>query len=667
MGEDQKNTDQSGMSSEIFAPSFVVITETTPDGRSEPEFVISNEATGKYFSANRATVQFFSALKETGQVNAALLRAGISTEQGEQLIKGMLQTGILVRAGQTMSSGPVKAPLESKAISIRWDMLDSRTLVDRFSVLGRMLFSSFGYFIWGLAVLVTLFELLTNRDKVWFSLQQVFEASWTQWAILAMLYIGLKVVHEMGHGLAYATMCRKEGLEPGPIRMGISTFAFTPFPFTDVTGAWRLRSKWRRMMIGAGGIYFETWAIALLTLFWAQTGSGMLQTIILQVAVIAGILTLAFNLNPAVKLDGYFILTDFLKQPNLAVRASHSARNFAARLLGAQAPPPVLSEFAYWVLSYSYRWTIFAGIFWIAFQFDKRLAPVALGIVALTLLIRPIVRTLSFAYKAGMKPLRASIATLFVAAAIGVSFVPFPDRILIPGQLVSYESQFVEATESGFLVPTEDKLGYVISAPQLDQQIIDLGLRTQMLQNLERASRNAPQEKAQLGSEIASFMKSTDELLRRKDQLVVVAAEGQTWTDISATNLQGAWITSTGDEMLGAVSTTVEPFFRLRLDQRYLERGLIFDQETALQVRYTHAPDCEVSATISTDVQDTQIQGDTLFFRAIPANGFADCDDDLQNGGAVVAKLPTKPRSLIERTRFGISRMLQNRLPIDTR
>ncbi|MEP5761787.1 MAG: hypothetical protein ABJ327_21245 [Litoreibacter sp.] len=651
--------------SEVFVPPFVTITETTRAGNFVTEFVICNEATGKYFAANQATIKFFTALKDTGQLTIALARAGIPSDQGEQLIKSLLIAGVLSKAGETQTSGPIKAPIEGKAMSIRLDLVDSGPIVEKMAWAGRIFFSAFGYFSWFLAMLLTLFQLLAHQDKVWLSLQQVFEVSWLQWGILSILYLSLKVVHEMGHGLAYAEMCRKEGLEPGPIRMGISTFAFTPFPFTDVTGAWRLRSKWRRMMIGAGGIYFETWAIAILTLFWAQTENGMLQTIVLQIAVIAGILTLAFNLNPAVKLDGYFILTDFLRQPNLAGRASRSARNLTVRVLGGKAPRPVKSEIAYWILSYLYRWTIFAGVFWMSYQFDKRIAPFALAVVVVTLLIRPLARTLRFAYKAGMKPIRATTVGILFAALAGLSLVPFADRILIPGQYLAFESRFVEVAESGVLQTPTKYEGFVITAPQLEQQIIDTALRTIMMQNLERASLNAPQEKAQLANEIAGFTQTSQELSQRKTSLSLSAAGNQIWTDINADALQSTWVTPSQTGVLGALSTPIKPYFRLRLDQRQLENGLTFKSNSEIRIRYAHAPECEVSATISTNYQQAQIQGEILYFKAFPSNEDNNCTRPLRNGGAVIARMPTNPRSIVERVRFGVSRILQSRLPIN--
>lgn len=66
---------------EIDVPSFVTITDTTPKGQVEPEYVICNEATGRYFLANRSTVEFYAALKDTRQVAAAIQQSRIPNNQ----------------------------------------------------------------------------------------------------------------------------------------------------------------------------------------------------------------------------------------------------------------------------------------------------------------------------------------------------------------------------------------------------------------------------------------------------------------------------------------------------------------------------------------------------------------------------------------------------------
>ncbi|MEM9582353.1 MAG: hypothetical protein AAGA08_04490 [Pseudomonadota bacterium] len=648
----------------LAAPGFVTFTDVTPPGSDELEFVITNEATGKYFLANRATVQFFSIVKETGSVPVALAKAGIPAQQGENLVKRLVQSGLLVRSGETQSEAEKKkTPIESKLVSMRWDLIDAGRATDALGWLGRLLFSPLGCLAWFATMLIMVQQLFANSEKLSLGLRQIFDADWRQFLIFAGLYVAIKIVHEMGHALAYRTMCLQEGHAPGPIRMGISIFAFTPFPFTDVTGAWRLRSVFRRVMIGAGGIYFETWVIAILAIFWAQTQAGMFQTIILQVAVFAGAIALLFNLNPAIKLDGYYMLTDYLRRPNLSGRASQAARAFLAQLLGAKTQPIIGSDLAYWILSYSYRWTIFAGIFWLIYQFDKRLSPIAVAVILMTLVARPLYNSLKLAIKQGIRPFRSLAVLGTTAAVIAALFIPFPDRLLLPGQLRMYETRFVEVSEAGRMTITGPS-AFTLENPELIQQIADVGLRKQMLENLNRTAQSSAAEKAGIRTEIDRFDKTGKELEARLAAVSFESSESTIWTPLAANTYDGAWVSPGLVEELGAYSDPVEPYLRLRLDQGQLERDLRLSSDTSLRVRAVHDPACEFEARLTDNFVNSLAIDGQLSLRAQFTDARPDCTESLAHGGAVVARLDTQPRSLFARAKFAGSRLLQNRLDI---
>lgn len=657
--------DHSGPNASLMAPQFVTFTNVTPEGSEELEFVITNEATGKYFLANQTTVQFFAAVRETGSVQAGLIKSGILPQHGANLVKRLVDAGLLVRAGETQSKPNIKAaPIETKLISMRWDLMDSSRIVSSAGWLGRLLYSPFGYLAWAISILTMVLALASNSEKVSIGLRQLLDASWYQWGLFLLLYVALKIIHEMGHALAYRTMCLRENIDPGPIRMGISIFAFTPFPFTDVTGAWRLRSVFRRVMIGAGGIYFETWAIAAFTLFWSQTQAGMLQTTILQVVVVAGLFALLFNLNPAIKLDGYYMLTDYLRKPNLSGRGSLAARGLVAKILGAKSEKVIFSDLAYWTLSYTYRWTIFAGIFWLIYRFDPRLAPIAAGVVFMTLIGRPLYNSVKYAIKTGARPLRGLITGSAFACLAFLAFLPFPDRILLPGQMRYFETSFVEPPEGGRLQRIEDGK-FTLSNPTLDHQIEDLALRREMLENLQRAGAATGTENARLAAEYESFGNSNAQLVERRAMLTLSGDPDSVWSGLDADAYVGSWVAPSAQLTLGAFSLPIPARLRLRLDQSLLEQDITLTSETPLIVRPVHDPKCSFEAQITPALSDTIAVDGVLTISAEPRYDDDVCSQSVKHGGAIVARLATRPRSVVERLKIGVSRLLQNRLPIE--
>ncbi|MBM7070298.1 hypothetical protein [Actibacterium sp. 188UL27-1] len=647
---------------QIAVPGFVTITDVTADGAAEPEFVISNEATGKYFRANRATVQFLDALKRFGSIDAAAAETGLLPPHVTGMMEQLRSAGIVIETGQTRQALAPKAPLEGKLISLRRDLMNAGPLTRRLEPLGRFLFSPPGYLAWSIAVIASLTQLIQNRDKVLYSLQKLPGQGGQSLLMLAVLYVGVKVIHEMGHALAYRRFCVRAGFDPGPIRMGIALFAMTPFPFTDVTGAWRLRSRFERVMIGAGGMYAETWIIAILTTIWAHVQAGPAQSMILQVVVISGALALLFNLNPAVKLDGYYMLTDAIRRPNLAQRGSIAARTWLARRLGAELPAVDRFDLSYWTLAYLYRWTIFAGIFWLSYRFDPNVALVVLAVTVMMLVVRPGLATIRFLRTQTLRPLRLFAAGSVTALVVVALFVPLPDRVLVPGHYLHYQTRFIEAPETARLEQSGGTL--TLDNPSLTEDLTTVRLRRIAVQNTLRSVSATAAERAGLQADIQRLMAVEGELAARLARLDLALPDTAVWTALGAEALTGAWVLAAGDP-LGALSDPVAPFLRLRLPQSALQRDLVLARGVTVQARPRHDPACTVTATLTTQLDQAPILEDRVILNATPSPDAPTCAADLPSGTALVVRLDAPDKTLLARARITASRLLQDRLPVN--
>lgn len=648
------------MNQHFDVPPFISINDVTPAGVVEPEYVLTNEATGKFYKVNRATVQFLDGLRRTGSVPAALQQAQISPALANGFLAPLLQAGVLVVPGETQSAPAPKAPLEGKLISLRADLWNAGPFVASVGVLGRLLYGPLGYLAWGLAVIAAIYNLITHADKVALGLRSIPDMGWAGALVFAVLYVFVKVVHELGHALAYRQFCLRNGIEPGPIRVGISVFAMTPFPFTDVSGAWRLRSRFERAMIGAGGLYFETWMIALLTLFWANTQTGPVQTIILQVAIVAGFITMFFNLNPAVKLDGYYVLTDLIRRPNLAARASIAARNLVVRLLGGQGEVDRF-DLGYWAIAYLYRWSIFVGIFWLSYQFDPLLSPVVLAITVMMLVVRPMMATIRHVRKQKVRPWRsAAMAGGLALLAIGL-FLPLPDRLLLRGNLETMDTRFVEPNEPGLLLRSHGDLA--LRNPELRHQLTDATLRAQIIANSARSVGATARERASLAQDVHQLTELSAQLQRRLDALEFAWPQAAVWTPLDGAQYEGAWLARAATA-IGAVSIPKPAELKLTLNQKVLERDLDLSGDTLVSVRLVHDADCQMEARLQPQTSDFFAFGGEIRISASPVD-LPVCAQGLPSGSAVVARLGTPAKSLIERSRIAMSRLLQDRLPVN--
>ena len=117
------------------------------------------------------------------------------------------------------------------------------------------------------------------------------------------------VLHEFGHiSAAY-----KMGIKVGYI--GVGMYFFNPVFFVDMTNAWRLDNK-KRVIVDMGGIYFQLIIIIPLTMIAIITEHHFLYAI--NVFIVALTLT---NLIPFIKLDGYWMLCDYLELSNVSSNA----------------------------------------------------------------------------------------------------------------------------------------------------------------------------------------------------------------------------------------------------------------------------------------------------------------------------------------------------------
>lgn len=202
-----------------------------------------------------------------------------------------------------------------------------------------------------------------------------------------------KTLHEMGHAL----VATRQGLRVA--HMGVAFVVLWPMLYTDTGESWRLRSHRQRLAISVAGISVELALAGLATLLWALLDDGVLRQAMLYLATTAWILSLALNISPFMRFDGYFILSDLLDFPNLHERAGALARTWMRRrVLGLGDPYPealaprtrrILIGFA--LLTWIYRLGVFLGIAWAVYAFFfKALGIFLLCVELLWFVIRPI-------------------------------------------------------------------------------------------------------------------------------------------------------------------------------------------------------------------------------------------------------------------------------------
>jgi putative peptide zinc metalloprotease protein len=175
--------------------------------------------------------------------------------------------------------------------------------------------------------------LWANRQDVTTSLLGVLRWETAPLAWLVLLFV--TTCHEFAHGLT----CKRHGGEVHEV--GFLMIFFMPCFYCNVSDAWLFPEKSKRLWVTLAGGYFELFLWALAVFVWRVTTPDTLVNYLAFVVLSAcGVQTL-FNFNPLLKLDGYYLLSDWAEVPNLQQRAGAYVKGWLRRLLwGAARPEP---------------------------------------------------------------------------------------------------------------------------------------------------------------------------------------------------------------------------------------------------------------------------------------------------------------------------------------
>jgi putative peptide zinc metalloprotease protein len=137
--------------------------------------------------------------------------------------------------------------------------------------------------------------------------------------------------HELGHAAASA----RYDSQPGDIGFGV--YFIMPVFYSDVTRIWKL-PRHQRVMVDLGGIYFQSFVMLAIYLTGVFLHNQYITFAVLMIS-----LRMAFNLNPFIKMDGYWVLSDLIGIPNLQETTRNFIKTKTKQLLRMRYVPFVLN------------------------------------------------------------------------------------------------------------------------------------------------------------------------------------------------------------------------------------------------------------------------------------------------------------------------------------
>src|SRR3954464_15942131 len=207
--------------------------------------------------------------------------------------------------------------------------------------------------------------------------------------------------------------------------MGVAFRVLWPYLYTDTSEGWKLADRRKQLVIALAGVAAELALAVVCTFLWALSPEGAARSVFFVLASTTWMMTLAVNVSPFMRFDGYFALSDFLDFPNLHERNIACARWWMRKTffgLVESTPEPTLRAgqralliaFAY--ITWLYLFTVFIGFALLVYHIAFKLLGILLMLVEIVWFVaRPVGNEVAYLWRAR----RAAQAAWRPVGAIG--------------------------------------------------------------------------------------------------------------------------------------------------------------------------------------------------------------------------------------------------------
>ena len=366
-----------------------------------------------------------------------------------------------------------------------------------------------------------------------------------------------KTLHEVGH----AVVATRYGVRVAHV--GVAFLVLWPMLYTDTGESWRLRDPRARLHIAAAGMSVEMVLAGLSLLGWVLTPPWALRSAFFYLATTSVVMTLALNISPFMRFDGYYVLSDALDMPNLHDRSGAIAKTWLRRtLLGFKDPWPehfapakhtILLWFALgtWV----YRLFLFLGIAVAVYIMFFKLLGIFLFLVEIIwFVVRPFYTEFKVWRQRSKDIQRGRASAWLLAALAGLVLLAFPWAydIHAPAQLrADYSTIYsplagkIAELRAPGSVPKGESL-VVLDSPKLRSD----AQRAQINANATRAAMVSAEQSEGTNREQVGRLGVTVEQYQAEDRaagqelarLSIKADFAALWTDVDPTLAVGSWL-----------------------------------------------------------------------------------------------------------------------------
>ncbi len=599
------------------------------------------------------------AIRVLGQLAAAnLLRGDLPADAG----------AIMRRSNKRTSTERVARA--HSFLFVRMSLWDPDRWLDRWTPLAALVWSRAALVPLCLLMLVVVWFVLPRGGRITAETMSVLETN--NLLLLYAAFVIAKLTHEFAHATSCKALLHKEGLRGGVHQIGVMLLVMIPMPYVDASSATALPMRAHRIVVAAAGMMAELTLAGCAAIIWAVTPEhAALHIFCFNLMFIGSISTLLFNINPLLRYDGYYILSDMLGVANLAQRSREMIMHLVKRhAWGVRSSnPPTSSRYEssllafYGVASAVYRVAVLVGIIFFVAQ-QLFVVGVAMAIAAGGVwLVWPLCRFITYLATSPdlmnrrHRALFTTVAALAVIAGL-VGGVRFPHAITLFTMVEPSRWTAVRAQEDGVVtqfagrgVMTEsDALLVELSSVDIDASYDSLRARAvQARYQAALADTVSPAAAAMADDRLAVITSAIESVIQQRDNLVVRAPYPGAWEPDETVLMLGAHLQR--GQIIGTYATDERLVLVSLTNQDAVAHLMAGDMNTA-ECRSVTAPDRVFHASLDTVAraaetgtnQQTQEPGFVLRFNLNEQT-------NLRAGQTVLVRVNLPPRSLLARAR----------------
>ena len=298
--------------------------------------IVKDPRTGHFFRFGE--VEHFISQQCDGETSVEGIRQRTEARFGATLAPERLALFLrhLGRAG-LLESGPAaeaarhRRRIRGSLLYLRFPVADPNRLFDRLAPALRWCYTGQFVAACGMLVAVALGTAVANWSEIAGDLSRLYHPG------VIPLFLAVTFLAASAHEFAHGVTCKHFGGEVHEV--GFMLIYFQPAFYCNVSDAWLFPEKAKRLWVGFAGPYFELvlWALAVFT--WRLTDLDLGANYIALILMAGSGVKTLLNLSPLLKLDGYYVLTDYLDVPNLRQRSFHYVGVLLRRLFGGSGTP----------------------------------------------------------------------------------------------------------------------------------------------------------------------------------------------------------------------------------------------------------------------------------------------------------------------------------------